>query len=661
MDYRITTGMLNNNILLFEHDESSQYFVQTRVKNSDVTLFDRVMELLTSDSTGMMIYGGYGLGKTTFSLYLASVLAKKYLDGEFERIPIRIALGGMYSKQDLISSAFEWRRRRCCCEGFFIWIFLEMNLQDQYLLILDGFDEMRHAMELDDFVYTFEQMRHLFAGKAKIIILGPDSFLSNEEEEQVLSALFETRITKSTGLAIVEVSFFAKPEILGYLNNYIMRTNVTLTEDQKRNYQVLIGRLPDSDDGILSRPVQLKMFTKVSDECLSKEIVLNRYELYKRFIYNFITRESRKAARQPTNDVLTKKDLRDDGAKFMQSMAWWLLTEKKENRFVAEEIPIELIPDGIRAKREKSAAIREAIVGSVIEPVSKTGVLGSKAKRYYYFPHKSYLEFLVANYLESHTFFRESYRKFISLVNHEILTFIEEGPSTGVARLRDGVTYSRGTIDRRVIECTSDKKIASEIRGSKRQNFHPIDIYTHYIYLRKHQMQPDRYLLARLADSTTAQSVLTTYNCIASELSSASKKHLARALLLNCIGSSSIHQIVRCAKTGDSVEVYGEDIDGIRLALLSKCFKRNKKKDIVLSAENMSQFIRNVCAMFGYVYVDLSNPTNKLIKLTLESEYLTEAMSEAPAIYVNSIVKRDGDSQEMIQVEIMGRLADLLK
>ena len=103
MDYRITTGMLNNNILLFEHDESSQYFVQTRVKNSDVTLFDRVMELLTSDSTGMMIYGGYGLGKTTFSLYLASVLAKKYLDGEFERIPIRIALGGMYSKQDLIS------------------------------------------------------------------------------------------------------------------------------------------------------------------------------------------------------------------------------------------------------------------------------------------------------------------------------------------------------------------------------------------------------------------------------------------------------------------------------------------------------------------------------------------------------------------------------
>ena len=68
-------------------------------------------------------------------------------------------------------------------------MFLEMNRQGQFLLILDGFDEMRHAMDLDDFVYTFEQMKPLFAGKAKVIILGrPDSFLSTHEEVAVLSA-----------------------------------------------------------------------------------------------------------------------------------------------------------------------------------------------------------------------------------------------------------------------------------------------------------------------------------------------------------------------------------------------------------------------------------------------------------------------------------------
>jgi hypothetical protein len=39
-------------------------------------------------------------------------------------------------------------------------------------------------------------MRPLFSGKAKVIILErPDSFLSTEEEEQVLSALFDGRLT----------------------------------------------------------------------------------------------------------------------------------------------------------------------------------------------------------------------------------------------------------------------------------------------------------------------------------------------------------------------------------------------------------------------------------------------------------------------------------
>src|SRR6516164_3970982 len=97
------TGLLHNNILLFEHDDASKFFVETRIRNSERTLLDRVMEWLASDSTGMIVYGGYGLGKTTFSLYLAHVLSKKFLDRAFDRIPIRIALGGMYSKQDLLA------------------------------------------------------------------------------------------------------------------------------------------------------------------------------------------------------------------------------------------------------------------------------------------------------------------------------------------------------------------------------------------------------------------------------------------------------------------------------------------------------------------------------------------------------------------------------
>lgn len=45
----------------------------------------------------------YGLGKTTFSVYLASVLSREYLSGNFARIPIRLPLAGMYSKQDVVA------------------------------------------------------------------------------------------------------------------------------------------------------------------------------------------------------------------------------------------------------------------------------------------------------------------------------------------------------------------------------------------------------------------------------------------------------------------------------------------------------------------------------------------------------------------------------
>src|SRR5262249_11223603 len=112
----------------------------------------------------------------------------------------------------------------------------------------------------------------------------------------------------------------------------------------------------------------------------------------------------------------------------MQAMAWWVFISKKENRFVADEIPDYIIPYGLSATKSSKAAVREAIVGYVIEPISHTGVLGSKAKRYYYFPHKSYLEFLVANYFQTH----ELSQNDLSHINREMLDFIEEGPRAGV-------------------------------------------------------------------------------------------------------------------------------------------------------------------------------------------------------------------------------------
>ncbi len=425
------TALLNNNKLVFEHDDASKNLVEARIRYQKQQLFEYVIDWLRNEHPGLIVYGGYGLGKTTFSLYLASQLSERYLAGAFDRIPIRIALGGMYSKQDLIAlicSALSGGQSGVTVKEFSYGLFLEMNRQGQYLLILDGFDEMRHAMDIDDFVYTFEQMKPLFSGKAKIIILGrPNSFLSNQEEDNVLSALFDNANEKSSRLDKVEVAFFSKEEVVTYLDKFLSIRSEKLSEKQQRNFDLLVQRLPDTEDNILSRPVQLKMFTKIIDECLSAELMLNRYELYKRFIYSFITRESQKSARQPTAVLSGTVDLRKDRQTFMQAVAWWVLTGKKENRFLPEEIPVEIIPAQTRAGRPTLAAIREAIVRSVIEPISEAGVLGNKAKKYYFFPHKSYLEFLIANYFEANRFSMEVYREFLRNINYEILKFLEGG------------------------------------------------------------------------------------------------------------------------------------------------------------------------------------------------------------------------------------------
>lgn len=249
------TGLLHNNAVLFDHDEASKYFVDTRLRNSEQSLYDYVGVWLRSEHPGLIIYGGYGLGKTTFSLYLASQLSRKYLSGEFDRIPIRIALGGMYSKQDLIAlicSALSGGEGGVAVKDFSYGLFLEMNRQGQYVLILDGFDEMRHAMDIDDFIYTFEQMRPLFSGRAKVIILGrPDSFLSIQEEDEVLSSLFDGAISQNNRLEKAEVAFFTKKEVVGYLDNFLNSRNEKLSGEQQKNYDTLLRQLPESEDNII--------------------------------------------------------------------------------------------------------------------------------------------------------------------------------------------------------------------------------------------------------------------------------------------------------------------------------------------------------------------------------------------------------------------------
>jgi hypothetical protein len=657
------TGLLNNNVLMFEHDDASKNFIPTRIRNAGGTLFDYVTNWLKSQYAGLIVYGGYGIGKTTFSLYLANILSEKYLAQESDRIPIRIALGGMYSKQDLVAlicSTLSGGEGLVAVKDFSYGLFLEMNRQGRYLLILDGFDEMRHAMDLDDFIYTFEQMKPLFAGNAKVVILGrPDSFLSTQEEDKVLSALFDDQFEKNKRLDTVEVSFFSKDEVVTYINKYLERRNTKLTDKQQKNYDALLRELPNTEDSILSRPVQLKMFTRLIDECLENDELLNRYELYKTFIYSFLGREGQKPARQPTEGVRGETNLRDDRAKFMQAVAWWVLISKKENRFLPEEIPLEIVPASLKVGAPGSAAVREAIVGSVIEPISKAGVLGSKARKYFFFSHKSYLEFLVSNYFTNNSFSRQVYREFLANINGEILTFLEEGPYQGVDNLRRGLLHNVGLVDIRVIEvCATDKNLKKEIAEGKKQNYHPSLIYTHYFYLNRQAQDPVPYLLARLADSTTVESILATLNCISTELEKTGSRELVRAVILSCITGIAIVKVRAYVDKNDVMQIYRVDLESVRGAILSQCVWAGKK-EFVLSSEALTGLIQKVPR--GSLLVNIPKIERAHDKISVPADYILKELGPDYLPPVTKLIEKRGNNlKPVFPVEFIGDAAEVL-
>lgn len=337
--------LLEDNIGAFQNHDSSKNFLILEVKGRPVTLEAATRDWISSAQRALVIFGGYGLGKTSFSLYIASTLSREYQNGTFDRIPIRISLSGLYAKQDLkglICSVLTGAEGGPNVGNFSYNLFLKMVHEGLFILILDGFDEMRHAMSVEEFTYTFEQMSPLFSGNSKTVVLGrPDSFFNDEEEDEVFFSLFSEDDSHDARYLKIEVAPLRPTQISEYLTALSGRTKVSA---RKSGSGGAVNLTYDEDEmDILSRPVQLQMFTKIMRRHRAIDGKITRHRLYSSFIYEFLRREQGKDARKIDigNTTLGRDDPRSI---FMQRVAWWVLVEKRENRFSASEIPRDLVP-----------------------------------------------------------------------------------------------------------------------------------------------------------------------------------------------------------------------------------------------------------------------------------------------------------------------------
>lgn len=609
--------VMQDNIAAFEIHDSSKNFIHTYVKEKDETLAQAALDWLTTDQNILLTYGGYGVGKTSFSLYFSKLLTERHRSGTFDRIPIRITLGQLFTKQDLkgvICSALTGADGGAAVRNFSYNLFIQMNREGYFLLILDGFDEMRHAMTLEEFRFIFEDMALLFEGRSKTIILGrPDSFFSADEENEVIDAILTNVLGDLKHLAKVEVDLLRKDQVNTYLDNFLARKVGDAMIDRLKEFK---QRAIEEEFDILSRPVQLNMFTTIMSKLAAPDAKFSRYDLYFQFIYRFVQRENQKASRKFGEVTESKGSLgySDPRTIFMQRLAWWLLTEKKENRFRAQEVPTEIVPQSIRTARGNEAALREIIVGSVVEHLGEqpAGVIGIKGPKLYYFPHKSYIEFLVAEFFCRERFSIEMYVTFFRFMNSEILSFIAEGPAEAVANMRSGLEHAKGMISTEVLSIAArDPAIEEEEARLALGNTTPGSLYVYYQYLLKNgrsRQDIEAFLFNAMTKAMSINRIGSAYALLSDYLGQQKNQALLErffALILNKVG---IYKLREMFSNGTSI--YSIDGPAAHMIFLSTAASIEGGM-ISVDLREMKRFARDACLKSLYVSGFDSAPTKE--------------------------------------------------
>lgn len=316
------------------------------------------------------------------------------------------------------------------------------------------------------------------------------------------------------------------------------------------------------------------MFTKVMSEFVDSANEFNRFRLYQKFMSRIVTRETAKPSRATKSRGSKKAAGYDDPRSvFMQEVAWWLLCVKRENRFLASDLPPDIVPTELREASNNDSALREALLGSIIEH-AESGVLGRKGAKTYYFPHKSYIEYLVAVYFIRSKFSVDMYRNFMDNVNEEILSFLDEGPSEGRANLREGLRYAVGTVDKRILDIGSRDRGAfgSDSRGD---NMSAADVYLHYAYIRREgsdsatsDFLKQAFISARLVPAQSA-----VINCACDFCKDNIDKDLMRSIFVNSFTNINLFSLRDYIDRGIVPRLYLVDHNTMRAAVVMKAVR----------------------------------------------------------------------------------------
>ena len=335
---------------------------------------------------GLAVIGSYGTGKSCFAKCLAARCATKFSAGEVDRIPFLIELKDLGQHQDIrglvVNEIVNGHRLNWSFETF-----QTLNDQGRLLLILDGFDEMKHGLTRDAILYNFDQINSLHSSSSKVLICGrPTAFSSDSEQQAILSGSARSGLSNELGYIQIRVAPFSPADSLSFLRRYY-------AVRERTSYRSVSGKLDILESVIstdyrvrelLSRPVHLPMLAAILPDITPSSHELSRAKVYGRFIEKIIRREVFRRGTALITYSITERQT------FAEELALLMLGQGESRAVSASEIPNELIA-GLGGDDRSLEERRADLVGACF--------LERKPSNILFFPHKSFAEYLAAKAL----------------------------------------------------------------------------------------------------------------------------------------------------------------------------------------------------------------------------------------------------------------------
>lgn len=420
-----------------EQIKLSEYYIPPETPDGNDLFVEVNKWIAEANSPPLFVLGPYGKGKSTFALHLASQMAKAALNDHLVRVPILIKLGEIADEQSIEGLLGKVLTSQYRVQNYHFETFQALNREGRFLIIYDGFDEMKHGLTHAKFQYVMTELMRLDEGNSRILVLGRDTAFHDEREfrsiihgVQLTAAGTEVPMLDRRPYRTIEIRGFTSDEAKTYVQKYLpiraARETTGSATDSKwvrdRILELTSGRF----DQLLERPVHAQMLCEIAILSNQLRADMSVYELFDSFVHYLLEREVKKKGRNSQFPIAVRRT-------FNAGLAWWLWQLGGFSTTTLADIPQVICDDAtadITHSLPKEEMRRELIQGCLVEKGSNT----------IYF-HRSIQEFLVAEHLITQDLLQNSLAKSEWLsevtknITPEVIEFIVAGATATPERL----------------------------------------------------------------------------------------------------------------------------------------------------------------------------------------------------------------------------------